>query len=184
MALRFRQGAGKDAVNVLSRRSVGAMLVPGGWQRTLGSTSLTLRGFGMGVKVDVRERQQRAAQNQSLFREVNERVKDLNDSFHVFTSTSDWICECANDDCFERIQMSAREYEDVRRHGSRFFVAPSEQHVWPEAENVVERFPNYWIVEKLEEAAEIAEEHDPRSDGAAELSSDEANRQPSDAPRR
>jgi hypothetical protein len=122
----------------------------------------------MKAQEDVRERQQRAAKNQSLFREVNERVKDLNDSFHVFTSISDWVCECANDDCFELIEMSAREYENVRRTASRFFVFPSEQHVWPEAENVVERFANYWIVEKIELAGQIAEARDPRSDGADE----------------
>ena len=119
----------------------------------------------MQAEEDVREWQERAAQNQSLFREVNERVKDMNDSFHVFTSISEWVCECANDDCFERIEMSAREYEHVRRHGSRFVVFPSEQHVWPEAENVVERLANYWIVEKIEQGAEIAKAHDPRSDG-------------------
>ena len=119
----------------------------------------------MKAQEDVRERQQRAAQNQSLFREVNERVKDVNDSFHVFTSLSEWVCECANDECFERIEMSTREYEDVRRHSSRFFVFPGEQHVWPEAENVVERFANYWIVEKIELSAQLAEAHDPRSDG-------------------
>jgi hypothetical protein len=124
----------------------------------------------MGAQVDVRERQQRAGENQSLFREVNERVKDLNDSFHVSTSIRDWVCECANDNCFERIEMSAREYEDVRRDSSRFFVFPSEQHVWPEAENIVERFANYWVVEKLELGAQVAEAHDPRSDGAASSS--------------
>ena len=118
----------------------------------------------MTAQEDVRERQHRAARNQSLFREVNERVNGVNHSFHVFTSLSEWICECANDDCFERIEMSLREYEDVRRHGSRFFVFPSDQHVWPEAENVVERFPNYWIVEKIELGGAIAEAHDPRGE--------------------
>jgi hypothetical protein len=114
---------------------------------------------------DVRERQQRAARNQSLFREVNERVKDVNDSFHVFTSLSDWVCECANDECVQRIEMSAREYEHVRRDGARFFVAPSEEHVWPEVERVVERLANYWIVEKIELGAKIAKLQDPRSEG-------------------
>jgi hypothetical protein len=119
----------------------------------------------MKAQEDVRERQQRAAQNQSLFREVNERVKDVNDSFHVFTTLSEWVCECANDECFERITMSAREYEDIRRDATRFFVSPNDQHVWPDAERVVERLTNYWVVEKIEVAARIANEHDPRSDG-------------------
>jgi len=113
----------------------------------------------------VRERQQRAGQNQSLFREVNERVKDVNDSFNVFASLSDWVCECANDDCFQRLELSTDEYERIRRHSARFLVCPSEQHVWPEAENVVERHANYWIVEKIQLGAEIAQQDDPRSDG-------------------
>lgn len=124
----------------------------------------------MEAQDDVRERQRRAAQNQSLFREVNERVKDVNDSFHVFTSLGDWVCECANDDCFERIEMSTGEYERIRGQGSRFFVAPNEQHVWPEAERVVERFPDYWIVEKIELAAEIAETTNRRSHGPLRFS--------------
>jgi hypothetical protein len=118
----------------------------------------------MTAQEDVRQRQRRAAQNQSLFREVNERVKDLNDNFHLSDPVSEWVCECANDDCFDRIEMSTRQYEDVRRHSSRFLVAPSELHVWPEAEDVVERFTNYWIVEKIELAAEIAEATAARSD--------------------
>jgi hypothetical protein len=164
----LRQGADKDTVSVLAKKSVGAMPVFNGRQRTLGSTSRP-EEVRMRAQEDVREPQQRAAKNQSLFREVNERVKDLNDSFHVFTSISDWVCECANDDCFELIEMTTREYEGVRGDGSRFVVAPSEQHVWPEAENVVERFANYWIVEKIELAGQIAEARDPRSDGPDEL---------------
>src|SRR5215203_7276846 len=118
----------------------------------------------MTAQEDVRERQQRAAQNQSLFREVNERVKDLNDHFDLSTPVTEWVCECANDDCFDRIEMSTSQYEDVRRHSSRFLVSPSELHVWPDAENVVERFTNYWIVEKIGLAAQIAEAHAARSD--------------------
>src|SRR5215203_2328568 len=114
-------------------------------------------GVRMKTQEDVRERQQRAAQNQSLFREVNERVKDVNDSSHVFTSLGEWVCEYANDACFERIEMSTREYEDVRRRTPRFFVFPSEQHVWPEDENVLEHCANYWIVEKIELSAQLAE---------------------------
>jgi hypothetical protein len=114
---------------------------------------------------DVHARQQRAARNQALFREVNERVKDVNDGFHVFTSLSDWVCECANDDCVQRIEMSAREYEHVRAHGARFFVFPEDRHVWPDVERVVERLANYWVVEKIEVAAKLAKEADPRSEG-------------------
>jgi hypothetical protein len=119
----------------------------------------------MALQDDVHDRQTRAARNQSLFREVNERVKDVNDSFHSFTSVSDWICECANDTCVERVEMAMQEYEHVRADGARFFVAPSNEHVWPDAERVTERHGNYWVVEKIELGARIAKQQDPRSDG-------------------
>lgn len=118
---------------------------------------------------DVRERQARAAKNQSLFREVNERVKDVNDHFHAYTSVSDWFCECANETCVERIDMTSQEYEHIRAAGERFFVAPSEEHVWPDVERVVERRRTFWIVEKIEHGGRIAKDLDPRSDGPLPL---------------
>ena len=116
-------------------------------------------------------RQERAAKNQSLFREVNERVRDLNERFHLFTALGDWVCECANEECVERIEMTVREYERVRSTAQRFVVSSADEHVWPDVERVVERLPNYWIVEKVGMSGEIAEQMDPRSDGPLSLRS-------------
>lgn len=122
----------------------------------------------MSAAEDVRDRQERAAKNQSLFREVNERVKDVNESFHTATfALSDWVCECANDTCVERIEMSSQEYDAIREQPARFLVATSDDHVWPDVERVVERHENYWIVEKFELAATIAEREDPRANGSS-----------------
>ena len=118
---------------------------------------------------NVRDRQARAARNQALFREVNERVKDINDRFHAYTSLSDWVCECANDDCVERIEMASRDYERIRDAGERFLVAPGDEHVWPDVERVVDRQETFWVVEKIELGAEIAKENDPRSGGPLSL---------------
>ena len=119
----------------------------------------------MSQPAEGRDRQVRAARNQALFRAVNERVKEANDTFHAFTARNDWVCECADDRCAERIEMSCREYEHIRAHPARFLVAPGSEHVWPDAERVVERHANYWIVEKIEAAAKLAEATDPRSSG-------------------
>ena len=110
------------------------------------------------------DRQERAAKNQSLFREVNERVRDMNENSHVFTTLGDWVCECATDTCIERLSLSSREYEAIRNHGARFLVAPGDEHVWPDVERVVELHDEYWVVEKIDRAAEIAVRADPRSD--------------------
>jgi hypothetical protein len=114
---------------------------------------------------DLVDRQERAARNQGLFREINERVNDVNDRFEGFTTVSEWLCECANDTCAERVELATQEYEQVRADGARFFVAPSDEHVWPDVERVIERHPNYWVVEKVERGAKIARQRDPRAAG-------------------
>jgi hypothetical protein len=94
-----------------------------------------------------------APRNQSLSREINEAVKELHDSFEGVAECEDWMCECANADCVERVRVSSNEYEAVRADGSRFFVAPTDEHVWAECESITERTDRYWIVEKIDAAA-------------------------------
>jgi hypothetical protein len=113
---------------------------------------------------DVRDREARAARNQSLFREINERIEDLNEGFGVVLPVSEWICECANDTCTERVSMTTDEYEAVRKDGARFFVAPADTHVWPDVEVVVDRKERYWILEKRGQAGVMAEAADPRAE--------------------
>jgi len=109
-------------------------------------------------------REERAATNQTLFREINERVKELNNGFSLVLPVGEWICECANDTCTERVAMSASEYESIRNDGARFFVAPSDEHVWPDVERVTVRTARYWVVEKFGRSGAMAREADPRTD--------------------
>jgi hypothetical protein len=109
------------------------------------------------------EVQERAAQNQTLFREVNERVGKLTETLNRVTLRNDWICECANTECFEPVELSIEEYEALRLHPARFAVFPGDTHVVPEAERIVERTDRYWVVEKIEVAGRIATENDPRA---------------------
>ena len=105
---------------------------------------------------------ERTGQNEALFREVNERLKDRKEDDSEWVSPSQWICECAEETCTERIEMSPREYEQLRSDARHFAVVPDEEHVTLDAERIVETREKYWIVEKLGEAAEVAEETDPR----------------------
>jgi hypothetical protein len=124
----------------------------------------TIQGVPVDAVDEQSDRQSRAAKNQSLFREINERIIDLNDAFSGVTETGEWVCECANETCIERIGMSADEYEAIRANPRHFFVAPSDEHVCPDAENVVDRQARYWTVEKLGAAGTLAERADPRND--------------------
>jgi hypothetical protein len=104
------------------------------------------------------EVQERAAQNQALFREVNDRVKSLNATLLSVLPRGDWICECADTACFERIEMSIEEYVALRRDPHRFAVAPEASHVVQEAEQIVEYHDGYWVVEKVGVSARVAEQ--------------------------
>ena len=107
-------------------------------------------------------RERRAGENQSLFREVNERINAVKESRAVWVTISEWVCECADEACTERIAMTPEEYEELRSNATHFAVAPAEMHVVPEVERVVEERERYWVVEKQGEAAEVAEELDIR----------------------
>jgi hypothetical protein len=122
---------------------------------------------GMSVEGNAETREDQAARNQALFREINERVRELNRSFAQLVDLGDWICECANDTCVERVEMSIEDYETIRRGGNSFFVVPSKEHVWPDVERVTKQTGRYWIVEAIGEAGKPAAV--PSSDGPLRL---------------
>ena len=102
----------------------------------------------------------RAAQNQALYRLVNERVRELNDAFGPPLPLGEWICECANEECFEEILLTHGEYEAVRASPTRFFVKPHEDHVFRDVERVAEEHERYWVVEKVGVAAVLVKRHE------------------------
>lgn len=88
----------------------------------------------------------RAGGEQILFREINERIRVLaTDDYSCF------LCECANLNCIETIEVPLGEYEQVRRVPTHFVVRP--EHVIRDVELVVASGPGYVVVEKFGAAA-------------------------------
>ena len=108
------------------------------------------------------DRADRAAQNEAVFRRVNERLEEVNEAFQVAIDKAEFICECARIECAERVEMTLSKYEAVRRAPTHFFVKPD--HVLPEEERIVERQAHYVVVEKFGRAGERARQLDPRDD--------------------
>jgi hypothetical protein len=108
-------------------------------------------------------REVKAAKNQSLFREVNERLKEVDQRIRSGAYEEDAICECANDECSERLSISQAEYDSVRKNPTWFIVLAGDDHVFPDVERVVRKEAGYWVVEKLDQAAVVAAKVDPRS---------------------
>jgi hypothetical protein len=96
--------------------------------------------MSMGTDYDAR-----TGENEALFREVNERLKERKQEDSVWVSPSQWICECAEETCTERIEMSPLEYEQLRSESTQFAVAPNEEHVSLDVERIVEKRDGYWV---------------------------------------
>jgi hypothetical protein len=118
--------------------------------------------MGDNHRMAYRRTSERIGRNEALFRQVNERVRDVSQAFATVDPTPvDFVCECGNQDCTEPISLRLDEYEAVRAEPTRFFVIPS--HLLPEVERVVEDRGSYVVVEKLSQEEDIARDTDPRS---------------------
>jgi hypothetical protein len=110
----------------------------------------------------VNERERRVGENEALYREVNERVRDLSDQFGLTDETIQFVCECGRLECNEPIHLTGAEYARIRADGATFAIKPG--HEFPDTEDVTERRDSYWIVRKHEDGpAQLAREADPRS---------------------
>ena len=108
------------------------------------------------------EREERIGLNEALFREVNERVKGINDTFGERFEEAEFVCECGDDSCTDRIRLRVSEYEQVRSHPTHFVV--KEGHELLAVEDVVAHCDGYVVVaKKVGEPAQVARETDPRT---------------------
>jgi hypothetical protein len=102
-------------------------------------------------------RAERVAANEGAFRAVNERVEEV---AGAVDEPPEFVCECPNLSCTERLRIPVDEYERVRAHPDYFLVVPG--HERPEFERVIDQGPGWLVVEKGGEAGERAAEDDPR----------------------
>jgi hypothetical protein len=107
--------------------------------------------------------QERLARNESLFREVNERINGIAAEFSRFAGAEEYeyVCECSDPDCVERISLTGEEYEQIRADGTRFVLAPG--HVRQQIERVVQETDDHVVVEKHGVAGDVAADSDPRA---------------------
>jgi hypothetical protein len=112
------------------------------------------------AKADVPKRDRRLAENEILFRQVNEQIANKLD-VERGPRAFDVVCECTNRDCMKALTIEASEYEWLRQNPLRFVVLPG--HEAPAVEDVVERHSGYLIVEKHVETHDQVEAADPRS---------------------
>ena len=79
----------------------------------------------------------------TLFRDVNEVVQVY---YRVGKHTeAQFVCECSDPACVEKVRLTRAEYGDVRRHPTRFFRVPGHEAL---VDRIVEMKPRFTVVEK------------------------------------
>jgi hypothetical protein len=85
-------------------------------------------------------------QSQQVFRSANERMQALAVAIVSAEQPIPFLCECADDGCLGRVDMSLADYDDIHRDGDRYAVL--RDHQVPDWERVVEQRPLYDVVSK------------------------------------
>jgi hypothetical protein len=102
----------------------------------------------------------RIARTEAAFRNVNERIAETAE-----TSSSEdlvFVCECADPDCNDRLEVPLVDYEATREDGAQFLVA--EGHEVPKYERVLWYRGDYSIVRKVgRRLAALVRRSDPRA---------------------
>jgi hypothetical protein len=105
-------------------------------------------------------REERIIRNEALYRELNERVREIEDDMSMRGLVEpgphgEYFCECGLNECMEKIRLTRDEYEQARSNSTRFVILPD--HLIADVERVVHREDGrYAIVEKLEGERELA----------------------------
>ena len=108
------------------------------------------------------ERERRIGLNEAVYREVNEKLRAVNEVFATITDSFEIMCECGYTTCDERFSIAPEAYEELRRDPVLFAVVPG--HEIPDVEEVVATNEVYAVVKKRPgEPASVAVRTDPRS---------------------
>ena len=103
-------------------------------------------------------REERVGRNEALFREVNERIREITTS----NGDAEFLCECGDASCAQPIAVSIDEYEAVRSVPTRFLIVPG--HEIAAVEDVVQENERFAVVEKRPGfSVDLAASADPRA---------------------
>ena len=91
------------------------------------------------------DRATRIGLNEALFREVNERVRELDedDGRNGFLTI---VCECGAEECTAELEIERSAYGQLREDPALFAIARG--HEAPDVEDVVEQNDQYDVVRK------------------------------------
>jgi hypothetical protein len=95
-------------------------------------------------------REERLAENQTLFRRANERLEQAVEDHVPEDQRVPFLCECADAFCRGRVDLTLEQYGKLRARENRFAVVPGHPRV--EGEEIVEHHESFHVVEKTRES--------------------------------
>jgi hypothetical protein len=102
-------------------------------------------------------REVKAAQNQLMFRHVNERIRELGEQVLDSVFDLDFACECDDPACTKMLEMPIQEFIEIDQTTNRFIFLPG--HEDNAVEDVVATNDRYLIVAKRGAGADYVREH-------------------------
>jgi hypothetical protein len=97
----------------------------------------------------VEERQARLGRNEALFRVINERMSELNETFAAVTAGKfEIVCECGDSACVQQILIPRAEDARVRTDPRLFVLSPGHEDASVEAVVQDDRGTAYLVVRK------------------------------------
>ena len=94
------------------------------------------------------DREARRRENEEVFRSANERLRQVVEQRIDPFARVPFLCECADETCMGRVDLTLDQYRELRSHERRFTMLPDHQRM--AGEEVVERRDGYDITQKPE----------------------------------
>lgn len=116
----------------------------------------------------------RLIENQVVFRRDNESVEQNFKALKELAKEADqeylipdddtalyFYCECSDEDCRKRIKLAPSSYEQIHKNRSRFIILSG--HEAASVEKIVQKRPDFWVVEKFVQPPEVVANLQPTS---------------------
>lgn len=91
-------------------------------------------------------RERRLVENEKLFRRANERLRERAERMIEPGEFVPFLCECIDEKCMDRIDLTLEDYERVRSDDEHFVIVPG--HPRLDREKIVEEEHRFLIVSK------------------------------------
>lgn len=103
---------------------------------------------------------ERVARNDSMFRDANEGIRTAAEELGFGAEVVPFVCECADPNCREIVQLPLGEYRRVRSNPRHFLKVPGHEAAAQGHARVIAEGDGYVVAEKIGLAGELAEDYD------------------------